>query len=322
MSLPVHRRAAIALALATPPLPNLARAQAWPSRPIRIIQPFPAGSAPDSISRRLAEHLGGTLGQPVLVENRVGGGGLIGTEAVIRAAPDGQLLGISNNGPFATSPALERNMPYHPLRDATHLAMLAEFPLALAVNASGPFRGAAELLALGRTRPGGPTIGTPGTGGPRLALELIRQRMGVEITTVPFRGGSQAGLEVMAGRLDAAMANFGEFSGNDRLQVVALLSDQRHPAFPDLPTLREVGVDVTFHVWFGLFGPAGLPDAIAARLEGEADTAMRLPETTALTARLGALPYCPMGRAATTARVDREWRGWAEVVRAGNLQPE
>lgn len=317
MPITIRRRALLALPLAGPAL-----AQAWPSRPIRIIQPFPAGSAPDAISRRLAEHFSNTLGQSAVVENRVGGGGLIGTEAVTRAAPDGHLLGISNNGPFTTSPALERNTAFHPTRDASHLAMLAEFPLAIAVNASGPHHSAAELFALGRSRPGGPTIGTPGTGGPRLALELIRQRLGGEMTTVPFRGGSQAGLEVVAGRLDAAMANFGEFSGNDRLRVVALLSEQRHPGFPNIPTLREAGMDVTFHVWFGLFGPAGLQDGVAARLEHEADLAMRLPDTIALTVRLGALPYRPLGRAAMTARVEREWQSWAEVVRAGNLQPE
>lgn len=299
------------------------RAQpAWPTRPIRIIIPFGPGGSPDTMTRRMAEHWTAALRQPVVIDNRPGGGGVVATEAIARAAPDGYTFGIGNAGPLSTSPALEPNLPYHPVRDFTHLAMLAEFPLAIAVAREGPVRNAHDLLALGRTKQGGVDIGTPGTAGPRLVLELMRQRYGAVVTIVPYRGGTSAGTEVAAGRLDAAVASFGEFAVNDRLRVIALLSDDRHPTRPDLPTLREQGFDVTFNVTFWLLAPAMLPELIAARATALVDEAMRLPETVSLATRIGAMPYRPIFSPALTSMLVADNARWSEVVRAGNLRPE
>jgi len=322
MNSSTSRRAA--LCLTALPLILPARAQApWPTRPIRIILPFAPGGSPDLATRRVAEHWTAKLGQPVVVENRPGGGGVVATEVIARAAPDGYSFGIGNGGPLSTSPALDPNLPYHPLRDFRHLAMLVEFPLAIAVAQDSAVRDVPGLLALGQRKPGGVDIGTPGTAGPRLVLELLRQRHGAAVTIVPYRGGTSAGTEVAMGRLDAAMASFGEFAANDRLRVIALLSDERHPTRPEIPTLREQGFDVTFNVTFWLMAPAQLPDSIAARATALTDEAMRQPETQALlTTRFGAMPYRPIFSPALTASIIAENARWAEVVREGNLRPE
>jgi tripartite-type tricarboxylate transporter receptor subunit TctC len=303
---------------------GVARAQGtWPTRPMKIVVPFGAGGAPDAVARKLGEHWAGVFGQPVVVENRVGAGGLVGAEAIAKAPPDGYTLGISNGGAHAAVPAVRHDLPFHPLRDFTHLAMLTAFPLALAVSADGPVRSLADFIAMARAKPGGATVGSPGVGGtPHFTVELVKLREGVELVHVPFRSGGQAATEVVAGRLDGVLASFSEFVANDRLRVIGLCSAERHPGWSAVPTMREQGLDLRVSIWFGLCGPAGLPDPIADRLARETEVAMSAPDMRTLLSRLGAPPQEPLTRSETTALIAREGERWAEVARRANIRLE
>jgi tripartite-type tricarboxylate transporter receptor subunit TctC len=290
---------------------------------VRLLVPFPPGTSADVAGRRLAEHMAPSIGQSVVVDNRVGAGGVVGVEAVARAAPDGYVVGVSSGAPHAIAPAVQRNVPYDPVRDFTHIAMLARFPLAIAVGASSPVRSLADFVALARAKPGGCTIGTPGVGtAAHVAMELLRQRHGLDATHVPFRSGSDAAVEAMAGRLDGVMSTFGELASNDRMRVLAISAADRLPGWPEVPTLREEGVNAVIAVWFGLCAPAGLPDPIAQRLHREAEANATSGTTAAALARIGAAPHVPLSRAAMAAFVAEERDRWAEVVRAAGMRAD
>ncbi|UPY35890.1 tripartite tricarboxylate transporter substrate binding protein [Sediminicoccus sp. KRV36] len=309
-------------ALIIPALATPALAQSpWPNRPIRIIVPFAAGGSPDVIARRLAAHFTQSFGQPAVVENRTGAGGIIASEAVAKAAPDGHTLGISNALPHVTSPLLNPATPYDPLHDFTHLAILAGFPLALGVSAAGPIQTLEEFLAASRAKPGGASIGTPGQASlPHIGMELLRQTRGLNYVHVPFRGGAPAAvLETIAGRLDATFAGFGEMAANDRIRVIAMAAEQRLPSRPELPTFRDSGLDLVATVWFGLCAPAGLPPAIAARLSEAAIATAAEPSFTASLTPLGLLPGMRMGMPQAGAYVASELARWGEVVRQANI---
>jgi len=317
----IRRRRLVSLATLLA-APSTAKAQSapWPSRPVRLLVPFPPGTSADVAGRRLTEHLAPVLGQPMVVDNRVGAGGVVGVEAVARAMPDGYVLGVSSGAPHAIAPAVQRAVPYDPLRDFTHLAMLARFPLALAVGASSPAQSLQDFVAIARAKPGGGTIGTPGVGtAAHVAMELLRQRHGLELTHVPFRSGSEAAVEAMAGRLDGVLSTFGELASNDRTRVIGITASERLPGWPAVPTFREGGVDAVVAVWFGLCAPAGLPDTVADRLHREAEVNSGSFTTVAALGRIGAAPHVPMSRADMTAFIAEEGARWGEVVRMARI---
>ena len=299
------------LAVLAAPFPRGLRAQggataAWAAPPIRLVLLFPPGVSPNAIGRRVAERLTANLGQTVVVENRPGAGGVIGADLVAKAPPDGHVLGVCNTASHAVGPAVDRAVPYDPLRDFTHIALLAEFPLALAVAADGPIHGLSDFLAAARRTAGGLRVGTPGNGtAAHVGLEMIRAAAGAEIVHVPFDGGGAA-MATVAGRIEASFSGLGEVAGNDRVRLLALAARERVPGWPAVPTFREEGLDLVATAWFGLCGPAGLPAAVADRLHREAQAAVTAPEVAALLAWLGSAPNRGLSRAETTAFVAAE----------------
>jgi len=312
-ALPIHRTHA----------QGTAGAAAWPTRPVRLVVPFPPGGSADALARRLAERMTGTLGQPVLVENRPGAGGTIGADFVAKASPDGQTLGISSLAAHAVGPAVYASVAYHPVRDFTHIALLGEFPLTLAVSGNGPYHDLAALLTAAREKPGMVRVGTPGNGtASQVSLEMLRRLTGVELAHVPFRSGGTAAIDTIAGRIEATMAGLGELGGNERLRLVGLAAPERLAGWPQAPTFREQGTDFVATVWFGLCAPAGLPGGIADRLHGEAQAMLAQPETAALVARLGSTPDRRLPRAEVAAFITAEAARWGEVARAGGVRAE
>lgn len=324
----MHRRDIFAAAFAAGTVTGLpaARAQgaAWPTRPIRVIVPWPPGTSfAVGITRYVGEHAAASLGQPFVIETRAGAGGTIGSDAVAKASPDGYVLGVSNIASHAIAPAMYRTIGYDPVRDCTHIASLGETPLGLAVAADGPYRDLPSLLAAARERPGSVRIGTPGNGTiAHLTVEALRQSTRLDITHVPFRGPDPANIEVIAGRIEAAIAPIPAFVNNDRLRMLGVAEPQRLARYPGTPTFREQGVEVIARPWFGFFGPAGLPPAIADRLHGEVVAALSTPDGAVLLERLGAAPYQPLPRAEYTAFVAAEVARWGEVVRAADIRAD
>ncbi len=315
----MRRRALFALTL----LPAAARGQAaWPARPVRVVNPFPAGS-PDAMARFVAERLTPVLGQPVVIESRSGAGGTIGAEAVAHAPPDGHTIGISSVGPHAVAPATVANLRYDPLREVAHLALLGEFPLALAVRADAAFADLAGFLAAARAAPESLRVGTVGTGGiGHISLDILRRTAGAGVTMVPFRGGSAAAVETMGGRTEATLAGLGEVGNQDRLRLLAVASAGRMPQHPSVPTFREAGFDILANAWFGLCAPAGLPEPVAERLSREARAVTATEAYARFLAGIGGAPHRDLDRAAMAAFVAEEAARWGAAARAGGIRAE
>jgi tripartite-type tricarboxylate transporter receptor subunit TctC len=320
--MPLRRRAALALPLAVA-MP--AFAQAWPARPIRLVVPFAPGGTTDVMARLLAERLGPRLGQPVVVENRPGAGATIGAAAVAQAAPDGHVLAMSNSTAHGVSPALYPNIPYDALRDFTHVALVATSPSILVVTPRHPAPDLAAFLA--RARAAGELdfavagIGTSShLAGVRLALAL-----GVRVNAIPYRGAGPALTDTIAGNVPAMLDSLPSAGPQVRagaLRGLAVTSAERARLFPDLPTLREAGLDVVSAAWFGLSGPAGMPPAIVARLAAETRAVLADPTTLARFEELLGAPPPESTPESFTSFVAAELAAFAPIVRAAGLTPQ
>lgn len=275
-----RRTLLVATGLATT---SRAWAQSWPDRPIRIIVPFPAGGSVDVLTRVLAEPLSKRLGQLVVVENRAGAGGNIGSEAASRAAPDGYTLVVATIGVLAINRHIYSRLSFDPKNDFVPISYLWDIGNILVVPASSPWHSVADLVAAGKEK-GQLTYGTPGNGtSDHMASALFIMRAGIEAQHVPYRGGGPAVLtDLMAGRISFSIGNLPSYITGIRgggLRALAVANATRWPTPPDVPTLTESGVpDVVLPSWSGMLGPKGLPDAIRDRLAAEVMAILAAPE--------------------------------------------
>ena len=320
---PLKRRLLLPLAFALP-LSFSARAQSvWPSQPIRLVVPFQPGTAPDLLARRLSDNLGTRFGQPMPIENRSGAGGTIGTDAIAKARPDGYTLGISSAAAHAVARGVYPNLSYDPIRDFSHIALLAELPLGLGVAADGPFRDLAGFIAAARAQPGRLRIGSPGNGTTaHVAIELLQRATGANFIHVPYRSGPQAVPEIIAGRIEASLSILSDVAGNERVRVLAVAASQRLERWPATATFREQGIDLLATLWFGLCAPAGLPPMIADQLHAAAEIAVARPEFAALLVPLGSVPHRAMARGEVTGFVAAEGQRWEGATRANGIRAD
>jgi len=307
------------------PLGLPARAQdAWPSRPIRFIVPFPPGGSTDVLSRVIAERLGAELGQPVVVENRAGAAGNVGVDAIAKARADGYTIGISTIGPLATHVSLYRTLPFNPATDFTLLADLYEITNVFVVNPATPIRTVADFVGAAKARPGQMTFGTPGNGTTgHLSTEFFARKVGIELTHVPYRTGAAAVQDLIAGRIDMMFDNLptiiGQIQGG-QIRPIGVSTAKRWPGLPDVPTMIEQGVaDFDVTSWSGLIGPKDLPHPVAERITA---AMLKIGSDPAFQAR-----FVEMGAVATVGppeqlrrRIDAEVPRWAEVVRASGAR--
>jgi tripartite-type tricarboxylate transporter receptor subunit TctC len=321
----MKRRHLLALAgTAALPLPALAQ-PAWPARqPIRLISTFPPGGFADTVARLLAAELSPRIGQTVVVENRVGAGGTLGADAAAKAAPDGYTLVMSHSSPFGAASGTYPNLPYNPVEDFTHLALLVESANQLMVKGDSPLRTVADYVALGRRQP--LRYGSSGVGSmTHLMGEVLARVAGLpNLEHVPYRGSADAIRDVLGGRIDSM---FDPITTNtammrDRqVHVLALSTPARIPAFPDIPTFAEAGFPaLTNTTWAGLSAPRGLPADIGARLTEAAVAAMATP---AVTQRLEQLanyaPSPPVTGAAYTTFIRDFATTWGGVARQAGI---
>ncbi|MCX7370357.1 MAG: tripartite tricarboxylate transporter substrate-binding protein [Alphaproteobacteria bacterium] len=305
----------------------MAQDAAYPTRAVRLLVGFAPGGPLDFVARTLAERLSERLGQNFIVENRSGATGNIAAEAVARAAPprDGHLLLMGNVQNLAVNAALQRDLPFDPARDLQPVAQIATVPYVIVVPADLSAGSLAELIALARQRPGTLNAGTPGVGSlQHLALELLKTRAGgLDITHVPFRGGSEIARELMGGRLQIGidtLVSFGPGIEAGHIRPLATLHSARLPGRPDLPMFAETlgleGVEATG--WIGIAGPSGMPQTALARLEAAAGWVMR---ETNLPARLDAQGLLARfaGAEVFSALVASEREKWARVVREAGI---
>ncbi|CAH0215831.1 tripartite tricarboxylate transporter substrate binding protein [Roseomonas sp. CECT 9278] len=318
------RRGALAAPFAA--LPAAARAQAWrPGQQVRIIVPAAAGGTTDIMARILAQYLQQRWGTPVVVENRAGGGGTIGTLEMVRARPDGTTLMLGNIGPQAIAYSLFRNLPYR-AEQITPIAGTIRGPNVLVVNPNVPARTVAELAALLRARPGEIPYASTGVGqSTHLSPVLMLQLLNAQAIHVPHRGSAPAQIEILGGNVAFLIDNLTGIIGHiqaGRVRALAVTSAQRHPLLPDVPAMRETMPELaTYDVntWFGLFGPAALPAEIVNSLNAEVMALLALPDTQRRFAELGGVGM-PGNADAFAAFVRSEIAKWAEVIRKEGLQ--
>jgi tripartite-type tricarboxylate transporter receptor subunit TctC len=306
--------------------PGALRAQqAWPDRPVRVIVAFPGGSTPDMAARAVTPHLAQVFGQPFVVDNRAGGGGNIGTEAIARAT-DGHTLGVTIGGPGSTAKVLNPNLSYDPATDLTPISLLARLPFVLAVHPSVPANTVAELIAYAKANPGKLNYGSTGPGTlSHLATEDMSRLAGFQAEHVSYRGVAQAVLDLVAGRLQlflAAPAGVLAQVQDGRLRALAVTGPDRMAQLPNVPTLREAGVQMDPVVaWIGMFGPAGVPADRAARIARECNVALNQPEQRRT---LEAAGFQPVGStpAEFAALQKAEIERWGGLIRRLGIRPE
>jgi tripartite-type tricarboxylate transporter receptor subunit TctC len=259
-----------------------ARAQSWPSRTITLIIPFAAGGSNDVVGRAIGKKLTEAWGQPVVIENRPGAGGLLGTASVATAAPDGYTL-ILLSPTFTIGPAVRKNLPYDTVRDFTPIAFIGRSPLLVAASNKFPAQSAKELFALARSEPGRITYASAGVGSiNQIATELIAHSAGVKFTHVPYKGGAPAVNDLAGGHVDIFVSSLPQvlpLAKSGQVKALAVTSNKRSAVLPDVPTLGEAGVsDAELGTWWGIAGPAGLPADIVNALNAEIDKMLTSPE--------------------------------------------
>jgi tripartite-type tricarboxylate transporter receptor subunit TctC len=323
----LSRRQAVHWAgMATALLASPALAQPrWPDRPIRIVVPYPPGGSTDPVARLLATALQNRLGQPVVVENRAGAAGSIGTEAVARAAPDGATF-LFHTSVLATEPSFKQNLPYDVLTDLVPVSLLVTGPYLLVVNPGLPARNVAELVAFARANPGKMNFGSAGTGSSgHLIGELFALRAGAQMVHVPYRGGGPSVTALMQNDIQFIFDTIPGSRGlveDGRLRALAVTSAARAPLLPQVPTITESGLaDFANEFWLGLMAPARLPAEIQTRMAEAVREALAEP---GFRDRLLALGMVPRGLGpdefATTLR--RDIAEWRDVITRANIRAE
>ena len=299
-----------------------AYAQSYPNKPIRFVVPFPPGGATDVMARALATQLNGSLGQPVIVDNRAGAAGAIGSEAVAKAAPDGYTLLLGTISTHGTNPAVNPKLPYDPVKDFTGVSLLADAPLVLLVNPQAPVNNLQEFLSWAKSSPKPLAYGSNGPGSyNNLAVELFKALTGVDLLHVPYKGAGPAIQDLMAGQIAFGahdIAGVAPHMRSGKLKALAIASKQRVPGV-DVPTAAEAGVP-NFEVtaWYALFGPHGMPAPVLTRLHGAVEKAIASPEMQQVLTNMSAIPVAG-SPAQLDAFVRSEVARWTEVARKANI---
>ncbi len=318
------RRSLLATGFAALATPVLAQPAWSPTRPVRIIMPFPPGQGSDILMRLLAERLQPLLGQPLVVENRAGAGGTVGMEYTVTQPADGSTIVMGGSGPTTIAPTLYPRLGYDSTRDLTPICLIASVPQLFVVNNDFPVRSIPELIARARANPGGIFYASSGNGTTQhLNMELFASMTGTRLTHVPYRGSGPALTDLVAGQvplLSDTLAALTDLLRNNRVRAIGVTSKERSPFFPEVPTIHEQGVTGYESVgWISLLGPRGLPDVIAARFEQEVAKVLDQPD---FRARLADQAFTPtfLNRRDFAAFIISETAKWRQVVQSAGVK--
>jgi tripartite-type tricarboxylate transporter receptor subunit TctC len=300
-------------------------AQAYPAKPVRVVVPFPPGGPTDIVARLMAPKMTEGLKQTVVIENRAGAGGIIGTEGVARSAPDGYTLVMGTIGGLAVSMSLQPNRGYDTLRDLAPITQAVNVTSILVTHPSVPAKSVKDLLALARARPGKLNYGSSGAGTiTHLAGELLKLMGGASIVHVPYKGGAPALTAIVSGEVDLTYENsliIVPHIKSGKVRALAVTSSRRSKLMPELPAIAETLPGYGASGWYGLLAPAGTPREIVSRLNAEAVRALRAPEVAEKLSGQGAEP-APGTPEEFAGFIRSEIDKWAKVVKAANMKPE
>jgi tripartite-type tricarboxylate transporter receptor subunit TctC len=315
-----HLVGSLGAAVAATVLPAFAQAA-----PIKILVGFPPGGSADTTARLIAEKMSAILGNPVIVENRPGAGGRIAAQAVKDAAPDGNMLMIAPLAVMVVQPVVFKSVKYDTTKDFTPIGNAALFPLAVAAGPATPAKALVELIAWLKTNPTQANFGSPATGSlPHFLGEMIGQALNVKIQHVPYQGGAPLMTALLGSQLPVGIDTPAEFAENHRagkLKILAVSGGQRAAQFPDVPTLREQGVNLEASAWFGIFGPAGMPAARTESLSTALSAALRQPDVISRLAALG-LQAAPESSAEMARRMAADKVRWEPVIKSTGFQAD
>jgi len=293
----------------------------YPTRAIHIIVGFTAGGGNDLIARIVGQKLSEALGQPVVIENKPGGGAVVATEYVARAAPDGYTLLVGASGAMVINPAVSAKLQYDTVRDFIPVSELGSFPLILIVNASSPFKSQADLVAFAKQNPDKANYSSSSAAF-QLATELFKQKTGAPMQMIPYKGANDSVVAVISGEVTATIADAGPVSSQvagGKVRALSVAAPKRMAEMPDVPTMKEAGADVEAVLWSGIFVPKDTPPAIVKKLEAEFARIARLPDVEA---KLKALNIESVGNSSEefSKIIASDLERWAAVARAGNIK--
>ncbi len=299
------------------------QAQAWPTKPVKLVVPFPAGSATDQVARVIGNELQTALGQPFVVDNKPGAQGTIAAEGVAKSAPDGYTLMVSTNTPQAAAPALFKQLRYDPVKDFAPVARLGTISFMLMVTADFPAKSFKEFLAHAKANPG-KLSGGYGSAGSQVSQAMMRSMGKIDFVDVPFRGLPEAITNVMGGSISftfADLANALAQQKGGKLRGLAVTSEKRSPLAPEVPAIAEELKGYELIAWFALMAPAGTPKEIVATLHGTVAKALAKPDVAAKFATLGTDPGL-MNPAQLEAFIKSEIAKWAKMAKEAGIQPQ
>ncbi len=306
--------------------PAMALAQAWPSKSIRMIVPFPPGGGVDYIARIVGKGLSDRLGQQVVIDNRPGASGIIGLQVTMAAGPDGYTIAAASAGPLVINPHIFAKLPYDSLRDLTHIANMSNFPYLLVTHPSLPVKNVKELITLARARPGEITYSSPGSGnGQHLATALFISMAKVQMLHIPYKGNAPSILAVLSGEAHLTHSSIPSILPHVRAHKVRALgvgNAQRIPSLPEFPTIAEAGLPgFEAYGWVGMIGPANMPRDIVQRLNKEIVDTLKQKDIIDRMLSEGAVPT-PSSPEEFAAYMKAELKKWGDVVKLANIKAE
>jgi len=313
-------RLALLLLLSFPAL-----AQEWPARLVKFVSPYPPGGSVDPLARILAAKLAESLKQQFIVENRTGASGIIGTDYVAKSAPDGYTF-VFIFDTHAVHQALNPNLPFDPVKDFAPVMIVGTAPMAITTGAMKPYRTFADVIAAAKARPDTVTLGNVGNGSlAHLTTIVLNQAAGVRLVPVPYKGGGPLSVDLMGGQVELGMASTAAQAQHVRggkMRALVLTGDKRSHTMPDVPTLREQGIDVVAHAWWGILAPAGTPRPIIDKLLSELNKALNLPDVKKMLGETLGMDVVALGPEATQKWIVEQIARWGKVVRENNIRIE
>jgi tripartite-type tricarboxylate transporter receptor subunit TctC len=311
----------IILSLAT----TAASAQAWPSKPVKFVSPYPPGGSVDPLARLLGAKLGESLKQQFIVENRTGASGIIGTDYVAKSAPDGYTF-VFIFDTHSVHQALNPKLPFDPMKDFAPVMIIGTAPMAITTGAGKSYKSFADVIAAAKAKPDSVTIGNVGNGSlAHLTTIVLNQAAGIRLVPVPYKGGGPLSLDLMGGQVELGMASTAaqaQHVKGGKMRALALTGDKRSHTMPEVPTLAEAGVPVSAHAWWGILAPAGTPKAIIDKTVFELNKALNLPDVSKTLTETMGMDVVALGPEATRKFIAGEMARWGKIVRDNNVRVE
>jgi tripartite-type tricarboxylate transporter receptor subunit TctC len=303
-----------------------ALAQAWPSKPIRLVVPYPPGGSTDLLARTIGQKLGDSLGQQIIVDNRAGAGGMLGSDIVARSAPDGYTILLGTGATHGLTLLLSKTVPYDPVKDFTAITAAVEVPIILCINPSVPATTAKELVEWAKKNPGKLAYGSSGTGSPHhLSGELLKQVTGIDMVHVPYKGAAPAVQDLVGNQIPAVFTTLSTalpFIRSGKIRAIGFVEAKRQPSVPEIPTIGEsVPGYVMPASWLGFFGPAGLPEPIVKRFNTEIVNAVHSPDVRAKLEAAG-MPVVGTSSEDFARMVKDDIETYRKIVLAAGIKPE